>query len=136
MATEQASGPLAVARLERRQNIGMLVDRIAPAPVGAEREIARAFGAGDQRLMRLPQRRIAGHADDHAVDLAVDGEIVVELAVAMMTLHTGLKRAQAGEIAVGRALRGEFGGKPLDAGEGLEQFRDAVERYVGDARAA
>ncbi|MGY3411206.1 hypothetical protein ACVWZV_007319 [Bradyrhizobium sp. GM5.1] len=53
-----------------------------------------------------------------------------------MTFHAGLKRAQAGEIALGGALGGELGGEPLDAGQRLEQFRDAVDGEVGDARAA
>src|SRR6478752_6418282 len=116
MSAEQAAGRLAVARLERGKNSGVLVDRIAPATVGTECEVARALGAGDQRLMRLAQRRVAGHPDDGVVDLAVDGEVVVELAVAVMPLHPSLKRAQAGKIALGGTLRGELCGKSLDAG--------------------
>src|SRR3954465_10228005 len=104
MGAEQASRRFAVARLEGREDAGVLVDRIAPAAVGAEREITRAFGAGDQRLVRLAQRRVARHADDGVVDLAVDGEVLVELAVAMMTFHAGLARAQAGRSGPRRAL--------------------------------
>ncbi len=74
MGAEQASGRFAVARLEGGEDTGVLVDRIAPAAVGAKREIARAFGTGDQRLVRLAQRRVARHPDDGVVDLAVDGE--------------------------------------------------------------
>src|SRR3954451_4438616 len=136
MSAKQASCGFAIARLERGKDAGVLVDRIAPAAVGAEREITRAFGAGDQRLVRLAQRRVARHADDGVVDLAVDGEVLVELAVAMMTFPAGLERAQAGEIALRGALRGEPGGQPLDASQRLEQVRDAVDGDVGDARAA
>src|SRR3954469_24438510 len=136
MGAEQASCGFAIARLERGKDAGVLVDRIAPAPVGAEREVTRALGAGDQRHVRLAQRRVARHADDGVVDLAVDGEVLVELAVAMMAFHAGLKRAKSGEVAVGGALRGEFGGKALDAGQRLEQFRDAVDRNIGNPRAA
>ncbi|MFK4508467.1 hypothetical protein ABIF81_003645 [Bradyrhizobium daqingense] len=55
---EQASRGLAVARFEGGEDAGVLVDRIAPAPVGAERQVTRAFGAGDQRLVRLVARTL------------------------------------------------------------------------------
>lgn len=86
--------------------------------------------------MRVAQRRVAVHPDDRVVYLAVDREIVVELAAAVVTFHPNLKGAEAGELAVGRAIRGEFGSEPLDSCERLEQFRDAFDRDVGDARAA
>ena len=47
MGAEQASCGLAVARFERGENVGVLVDRVAPALVGAQRQVTCAFGAGD-----------------------------------------------------------------------------------------
>ena len=86
--------------------------------------------------MRLAQWRIPCCTNDQAVYLAVDGEIVVELAVPVVALHARLQEAQALQFAFGDTLSREFSRKPLDACERFEKFEYAICLDIGNPRAA
>src|SRR5947199_10861667 len=86
--------------------------------------------------MGFPQRRVASHTDDHAVDIAVDRKIVVKLAVAMEAFHAGLQGSKALQVTIGCAFGGELGGKAFDPGEGLEQLGNARGLQIRDAGTA
>ena len=79
----------------------MFLNGIAPAPLRTERQIAGALGPRQQRLVRLAQRGVPRRPHDQPVDLAIDGEIVVELAVPVIALHARLQQAQALQVARG-----------------------------------
>src|SRR6476660_1418947 len=104
MRREEAPRRFAIASLERGKNGRMFLNGIAPASLRTERQIAGALCPRQQRLVRLAQRGIPRRSHDQAVDLAVDGEIIVELAVPMMVLHARLQEAQALQVALGHTL--------------------------------
>ena len=76
------------------KNGGVFFDRIAPAPLRAECQIAGALRPRQQRLVRLARRRIPRRPNDQAAYLSIDGEIIVELAISVIALHAHLKEAQ------------------------------------------
>src|SRR6476659_599215 len=120
MRREEAPGRFAIASLERRKNGRMFINGIAPASLRTERQIAGALCPRQQCLVRLAQRGIARRSYDQAVNLAVDGEIIVELAVPVIVLHARLQEAQALQLALGHALSRKFGREPLYTCERLE----------------
>ena len=136
MRGEEASGGFAIASFECGKDGGVLLDGIAPTPLRTERQIAGTLSPRQQRLVRLAQRRISRRANDQAVYLAIDGEIIVELAVPVMVLHPRLQEAKTLQFALGGALGRKLGGKPLDPCERFEQLDDAIRLDIGDPRAA
>ena len=70
------------------------------------------------------------------MNFAIDGEIIVELAVPVMVLHARLQQAQALQVALGHTLRRKLGRESLYSGERFEQFEYVVCLDIGNPRAA
>ena len=136
MCREEAPCRFAVAGLERGKNGRMFLNGIAPAPLRTERQIAGALCPRQQCLVRLAQRGIPRRSHDQPMNLAIDGEIIVELAVPVMVLHARLQKAQALQFAFGGALGCKFSREALDTGERFEQLKYAICVDLGDPRAA
>src|ERR1043166_3651885 len=136
MRREEAPGRFAIAGLECGKNSRMFLNGIAPAPLRSERQIAGALCPRQQRLVRLAQRGIPRRSHDQAVNLAIDGEIIVELAVPVMVLHARLQEVQALQVALGYPLRRKFSREPLYSCERFEQFEYVICLDIGNPRAA
>src|ERR1700748_2181643 len=98
----------------------MLAQRFIPSAVGRQRKEAGAFGARQQRVMRGLQNAVAGKADDGAVDLLVDFEIIAQFAALTMTFDSRLKRLETVDILFRHTNRGEFRRASFDGADGLE----------------
>ena len=136
MRREEAPGRFAIASLERGKNGRMFLNGIAPASLRTERQVAGALCPRQQCLVRLAQRGIPRRSHDQAVNLAIDGEIIVELAVPVIVLHARLQEAQTLQFAVGDALGRELSRKPLDPCERFKQFEYVICLDIGNPRAA
>src|SRR6476660_1050489 len=132
MRREEAPRRFAIASLECRKNGRMFLNGIAPAPLRTERQIAGALCPRQQRLVRLAQWGIPRRSYDQAVNLAIDGEIIVELAVPVIVLHARLQEAQALQLALGHTLSREFGREPLYSCERFEQFEYVICLNIGN----
>jgi len=80
MMSEQLSGAAGVARLQCIQNLLVVPHRLLPTPQHRQAEEARALGARQQGVVGGLQHAVASKADDGAMNLLVDLEIIAHLA--------------------------------------------------------
>src|SRR3954471_7107944 len=136
VVSDQALGELAVAGLERFDDVHVVDDRALGPVVLADRPAPDRPHVDEQVLDQLEDHRRLGQLDDALMEAQVGGRVLVEMRPHLAVLELREQRAERADILVGRALADEPRGHRLEGRPDRDHLEDLGLALAHDVDAA